>query len=61
MVPRSSILVQINSFVHAFVVMKIIFFPVKGKTPLRNKKQEASSAIKMPTASASDGGKTSAA
>ncbi|KAK7801184.1 hypothetical protein U0070_021129, partial [Myodes glareolus] len=37
---------------------------VKGKTPLRNKKQEASSAIKTPTASntlASDGGETSAA
>ena len=61
MVTRSSILVHVNSFVHAFVVMKIIFFPVKGKTPLRNKKQEASSAIKTPTASASYGGQTFAA
>ncbi|XP_057626532.1 interferon-activable protein 204-like [Chionomys nivalis] len=37
---------------------------VKGKTPLRNKNQEASSAIKTPTASntsASDGGEISAA
>lgn len=64
MVYRSSILVQVDSFVHAFVVMKIIPFPVKGKTPLRNKNQEASSAIKTPTASntlALDGGETSAA
>ncbi|XP_013209694.1 interferon-activable protein 205-B-like [Microtus ochrogaster] len=37
---------------------------VKGKTPLRNKNQEAGSSIKAPTASntsASDGGKTSSA
>lgn len=61
MVPRSSVLVQVYSFAHAFVVMKIIFFPVKGKTPLKNKNQEASSAIKTSSASASDGGKPSAA
>ncbi|XP_049998952.1 interferon-activable protein 205-B-like isoform X2 [Alexandromys fortis] len=34
---------------------------VKGKAPLRNKNQEASSAIKTPTASASNGGKPSVA
>lgn len=61
MVPRSSVLVHVNSFAHAFVVMKIIFFLVKGKAPLRNKNQEASSAIKTPTASASNGGKPSVA